>query len=41
LELKEHQHALWLKKEKLLSLDWAEADIPVVEDYIKRDLPGF
>jgi 8-oxo-dGTP diphosphatase len=36
LELSEHKQAKWLKKEQLLSLDWAEADIAVVEDFISR-----
>jgi 8-oxo-dGTP diphosphatase len=36
LELREHGQALWLKKEKLLSLDWAEADLPIVEDYVRN-----
>jgi 8-oxo-dGTP diphosphatase len=35
-ELREHAQAVWLKKEKLLSLDWAEADLPVVEEYIRN-----
>jgi 8-oxo-dGTP diphosphatase len=36
LELAEHKQALWLKKDQLRNLDWAEADIPIVEDYIKN-----
>ncbi len=30
-ELKEHEAFVWLKREDLLSLDWAPADIPIVE----------
>ena len=30
LKLKEHISALWLKKDNLTHLDWAEADIPIV-----------
>jgi 8-oxo-dGTP diphosphatase len=31
-----HEHAAieWLPPENLLSLDWAEADIPLIEDYV-------
>ncbi|MBD8488919.1 (deoxy)nucleoside triphosphate pyrophosphohydrolase [Echinicola sp. CAU 1574] len=35
LHLAEHQAYQWLPKEKLLNLDWAEADVPVVEDFLK------
>lgn len=31
--LKEHQQIKWVTKEDLLFLDWAEADIPIVEYY--------
>ena len=30
ITLHEHQEYRWLKPEELLSLDWAEADLPVV-----------
>lgn len=30
LEIKEHVNSCWLSKDKLLTLDWAEADLPVV-----------
>lgn len=33
--LTEHASAVWLPPEKLMSLDWAEADIAVVEWYMK------
>ncbi len=36
LTLTEHQDFRWLKKEELLDLDWAEADLPIVKDYLKR-----
>jgi 8-oxo-dGTP diphosphatase len=32
IELKEHAQYKLLKKEELLSLDWAEADIPIVKE---------
>ena len=34
LVLKEHSEAIWLEKRQLLQLDWADADIPIVTDYI-------
>ena len=34
--LKEHEQILWLEKEHLKNLDWAEADVPVVEYYLKN-----
>ena len=33
LNIQEHVHVLWLKPEALHSLDWAEADIPVLAAY--------
>ncbi|MBW3467222.1 (deoxy)nucleoside triphosphate pyrophosphohydrolase [Arthrospiribacter ruber] len=35
LSLKEHKSAAWLSPSELLNLDWAEADIPIVEEFIK------
>lgn len=35
LTLTEHIAFKWLKKEELESLDWAAADIPIVENLIK------
>lgn len=32
--LKEHAAYKWLNKDELLHLDWAEADIPVVRNYL-------
>ena len=31
LELKEHESARWLKKEKLYSIDWLPADVGLIE----------
>ena len=35
LKLKEHHHHLLLNKDELNTLDWAEADLPVVEEIMK------
>lgn len=34
--LTEHQQIKWLGKERLKKLDWAEADIPIVNYYIQN-----
>jgi 8-oxo-dGTP diphosphatase len=34
----EHKNYKWLLKEELLNLDWAEADIPIVEEFLKLTL---
>ena len=34
LKLREHQNYKWAKKEELLDLDWAEADVPIVKEFI-------
>jgi hypothetical protein len=31
----EHAELRWVKKEELLKLDWAEADVPIVLNYIQ------
>ncbi|WP_215225469.1 (deoxy)nucleoside triphosphate pyrophosphohydrolase [Echinicola shivajiensis] len=36
LHLAEHQAYQWLPKNKLLDLDWALADVPVVREFLKR-----
>ena len=36
LTLKEHNDSIWLTKEELLSLDWAEADMPIVNKVLSR-----
>ena len=37
LQLTEHVKYLWLEKEELLRLDWAAADIPIVNELLKYD----
>lgn len=34
--LKEHRQVSWLGKSELLSLDWAEADISIIQYYLKE-----
>lgn len=34
LKLAEHKSFQWLPKKDLLELDWAEADIPIVKEYL-------
>ena len=34
--LEEHRQILWLKPEQLKNLDWAEADVPIVNHYIEK-----
>ena len=36
LTLKEHNDSVWLSKEELLSLDWADADKPIVNKVLNR-----
>ena len=36
LTLHEHAAVVWLAPAKLLTLDWAEADLPVIEAYLAR-----
>ena len=33
--LKEHQEVRWLTLDELLGLEWAPADVPIVEHYLK------
>ncbi len=35
LRLTEHRAICWISPEKLPSLDWAEADVPVLKDYFR------
>ena len=35
-ELKEHESYVWLNKEDLMTLDWAPADIPIVEKLMRN-----
>lgn len=34
--LKEHANFKWLNTNELLDLDWAEADIPIINNYLKH-----
>ena len=36
IRLQEHRQFVWLDSKDLLSLDWAEADIPIVNEYLNR-----
>ena len=38
IRLAEHKEYKLLEKEELLSLDWAEADLPIVEEFLKLEL---
>ena len=38
IELSEHKDYKLLDKSELLNLDWAEADIPIVEEFLKLKL---
>ncbi|MEM5566641.1 (deoxy)nucleoside triphosphate pyrophosphohydrolase [Psychroserpens sp. AS72] len=39
LKLKEHSNYILANKEELINLDWAEADLPILKDYLlKRPL---
>ncbi|MDM1397932.1 (deoxy)nucleoside triphosphate pyrophosphohydrolase [Myroides odoratimimus] len=33
-EVKEHAQVLWVEAQDLLNYDWAEADIPIVKEYL-------
>jgi 8-oxo-dGTP diphosphatase len=36
LTLHEHAAVRWLHPRELLALDWAEADLPVIDEYLAR-----
>ena len=36
ITLHEHAAVLWVRPGELLSLDWAAADLPVIEEYLAR-----
>lgn len=36
--LSEHKDFQWLAKEELIALDWADADIAVVKEFLNNDL---
>lgn len=38
IKLTEHKAYKLLEKKELLSLDWAEADLPIVEEFLKLEL---
>jgi 8-oxo-dGTP diphosphatase len=38
IKLTEHKDYKLLQKTELLSLDWAEADLPIVEEFLKIEL---
>lgn len=38
IELNEHKDYKLLDKHELLSLDWAEADLPIVNEFLKHEL---
>jgi len=35
IKLTEHANFLWLSKNELVTVDWAEADIPILNEYLK------
>lgn len=35
LKLKEHSNFVLANKEELINLDWAEADLPILKEYLK------
>lgn len=38
ISLTEHSDFKWLEKEMLQNLDWAAADLPILEEFIKLEL---
>jgi 8-oxo-dGTP diphosphatase len=36
IKLTEHANFLWLSKGELVNLDWAEADIPILNEYLNN-----
>jgi 8-oxo-dGTP diphosphatase len=34
IKLTEHANFLWLSKNELINLDWAEADVPILNEYL-------
>jgi 8-oxo-dGTP diphosphatase len=37
ISLKEHKDFRWLDKSNLLDLDWAEADLPILNEYLQAN----
>lgn len=35
IHLKEHEESIWLEPAGLLNLDWADADVPIVKDFLE------
>jgi 8-oxo-dGTP diphosphatase len=40
MTLIEHRDIAWLKPEQMLTLDWAEADLPIIVGYLATRSPG-
>ncbi|KQX09156.1 DNA mismatch repair protein MutT [Flavobacterium sp. Root420] len=38
IKLAEHKNYKLLEKSELLNLDWAEADVPIVEEFLKLEI---
>ena len=38
ITLSEHKQYKWLETDELQHIDWAEADIPIMKEYIRRKL---
>ncbi len=38
ITLDEHDRLVWLRPEELASLDWAEADVGVVNSYLRKTI---
>ena len=36
IKLTQHANFLWLSKSELVNLDWAEADIPILNEYLNN-----
>ena len=36
IKLTEHANFIWLSKNQLANLDWAEADIPILNEYLNK-----
>lgn len=40
MTLHEHRAVAWMEPERMVELDWAEADLPVIADYLARQAVG-
>ncbi len=36
LDIKEHKQVKWLKRSELMEIDWAEADIPILNNFLNN-----